>query len=78
MKVILKMINSKEKEIYYFNVAPWKGDRYEVDWKNDKKEGKGIYYYNDGDREMGNSYDNKPKGQFVMLTKNGEVKIINY
>ena len=34
--------------MYYKN-----GDRYEGDWKNDKKEGKGIYYYKNGDREMG-------------------------
>ena len=31
--------------MYYNN-----GNRYEGDWKNDKKEGKGIYYFNNGDR----------------------------
>ena len=29
------------KGIMYYN----NGDRYEGDWKNDKKEGKGKYYY---------------------------------
>ena len=37
------------KGIYYFN----NGDRYEGEWKNDKREGKGKYYYNNGDREFG-------------------------
>ena len=27
------------------------GDRYEGNWKNDKKEGKGIYYFKDGRKE---------------------------
>ena len=26
------------------------GDKYEGEWKNDKREGKGIYYYNNGDK----------------------------
>ena len=41
-------------------------------------EGKGIYYYNNGDREMGDYYNGNPIGKHVMLTRNGEVKINNY
>ena len=41
-------------------------------------EGKGIYYYNDGDREMGDWKDGKEIGKHVILNKNGEVKIENY
>ena len=66
------------KGIYYYNNEPWKGDRYEGDWKNDKKEGKGIYYYNDGNRSMGDYLNDKPIGKHAKLTKNGEVKTINY
>ena len=39
------MVKEKEKEwVFYYNIAPWKGDRYEGDWKNDKKEGRGVYF----------------------------------
>ena len=38
------------KGIFYFNNEPWKGDKYEGDWKNDKRTGKGIYYFNSGER----------------------------
>ena len=32
----------------------WKdGDKYEGFYKNDKKEGKGAYYYNNEDKKMG-------------------------
>ena len=41
---------------------------------NDKKEGKGIFYYNDGDREMGDYLNGKEIGKHVTLTINGEVK----
>ena len=36
------------KGIWYGTKEPYIGDRYEVDWKNNKGEGKGIYYWNDG------------------------------
>ena len=57
---------------------PWKGDRYEGDWKDNKYEGKGIYYYNNGYRSMGNYYNDNPIGKHAMLTRNGEVKVNNY
>ena len=41
-------------------------------------EGKGIYYYNDGDRRMGDYSNNNPIGKHVTLTKNAEVKTTNY
>ena len=40
--------------MYYNN-----GDRYEGDWNNNKKEGKGVYFHRNGDREMGNYLDGK-------------------
>ena len=41
-------------------------------------EGKGIIYYNNGDREMGDYWNDKLIGIQVMLTKNGEVKTKYY
>ena len=29
------------------------GNKYETNWKNDKKEGKGIFYCRNGDRHKG-------------------------
>ena len=38
----------------------WKnGDRYEGDYKNDKREGKGIMYWNDGDKYEGDWKNDK-------------------
>ena len=48
------------------------------EWKNDKIEGKGIYYYHNGDRSMGDYYNGKLIGKHVRLTKDGEIKIENY
>ena len=54
------------------------GNRYEGDWKNDRREGKGVYYRNNGDREIGDFYNGKAIGKFVMLTRDGKVKTNNY
>ena len=43
------MVIEKEKEYIILT----NGNRYEGDYKNGKKEGKGIFYYNNSDREMG-------------------------
>ena len=40
--------------MYYFN-----GDRYDGDWKNDKREGKGNYY-NNGKKEGGIWKNDRP------------------
>ena len=53
-------------------------DNTEGDWKNDKFEGKGIYYFNDGDRQMGDYLNDNPIGKHVTLTINGEVEVNNY
>ena len=58
MKVIGKMIKEKEKE-YIFN----NGNRYEGDWKNGKKEGKGIFYFNSGSRYEGDWKNDKMEGK---------------
>ena len=41
-------------------------------------EGKGIYYFVNGDRIMGDYSNSKPIGKHVKLTKNDEVKVNNY
>jgi len=46
--------------------------------KNEKKEGKGIYYFKSGTRKMGEWKDDKEIGKHVTLSNNGEVKINNY
>ena len=66
------------KGIFYANIEPFKGNIYEGDFRNGLNEGKEIYYYNNGDRSMGDYYNGNPIGKHVMLTRNGEVKIINY
>ena len=40
--------------------------------------GKGIYYYNNGDRKMGDYSNHKLIGKHVKLTKKGDVEIENY
>ena len=58
----------------YFN----NGDRYEGDFKNNKREGKGIMYYNNGDREMGDYLNDKPIGIHAKLLYNGIVESFNH
>ena len=41
-------------------------------------EGKGIFYFSNGDRRMGDFLNNKKIGKHVTLTKNGEVTIENF
>ena len=45
------------------------GDRYEGEWRNGKKEGKGIYYYNNGDRYEGEFKNNKRDGAGIYYYK---------
>ena len=79
-KYIGQVVNglAEGKGTWYGTKEPYIGDRYEGEWRNDKKEGKGIYYYHNGDREMGDYYNGNPIGKHVMLIRNGEVKINNY
>ena len=41
--------------------------------KNVRKEGKGILYYNNGNRKMGDYCNDKPIGKHVILHVQGEV-----
>ena len=66
MKVNGKIIKGKEEE---YSILIYEGE-----WKDDLFDGKGILYYENGDREMGDFLNNNPKGKHVTLTSNGEVK----
>ena len=68
MKVIIEMIKNKEKEFIIFIMV--------IDMKviNDKREGKGIMYYHNGDRMMGDYYKDKQIGKHVMLKEMVKLK----
>ena len=65
-----EIINKKEKAFIIIII----GNRYEGEWKNDDTHGKGIYYYSNGSREMGDYADGIEIGKHVILTSSGEVK----
>ena len=44
----------------------------------DKKEGKGIMYYANGDREMGNYLNDKKVGKHIKLTATGKITNFTY
>ena len=48
--------------------------KYEGDYKNNKREGKGIMYYSNGDREMGDYSNGNQIGKHVILTRDGNIK----
>ena len=56
--------------MYYNN-----GDRYEGDYRNSKKEGKGIYYYNDGSRYEGDFKNGKKDGEGIIYYADGTKEI---
>ena len=69
--------------MYYKN----SGDRYEGDFKNNKRDGKGvcdikngqaegggITYFHIGDRAMGNYHNSQRIGNHIYLSRNGEFK----
>ena len=57
------------KEIKYDN------GRYVGQVVNDKREGKGIYYFNDGDRYEGDWKNNKQEGKGIFYYANGDREI---
>ena len=72
MKENIKMENQKVKQYYYHN-----GDLYVGDYKNGKKEGKGIEYYNRDDQFKGERYEGDWKngiqeGKGIYYYNNGD------
>ena len=62
----------KGKGIFYYN----NGDRYEGDFIDNKFDGNGIYFYKNGNRDMGDYSKGEKIGKHVILTNNGQVKIV--
>ena len=60
-KYIGQVVNGlvEGKWAWYGFKEPFIGDRYEGEWRNDKKEGKGIYYYKDGNIYEGDYRNDK-------------------
>ena len=48
--------------------------RYEGDNKNGKKDGQGVIYYKNGDREIGDFYNDYQIGKGALMTAQGEVR----
>ena len=57
--------------VWFGTKEPFINDRYEGDFRNNKKEGKGIYYWNDGERYEGDVRNGKPEGKGVYFFANG-------
>ena len=53
MKVILKTVKKKEKELIIKKKSLFKADRYEGDYWNNKQDGKGIIYFSNSDSYEG-------------------------
>ena len=53
--------------MYYNN-----GDKYDGEWKNDLREGKGIMKYNNGDIYDGYWKNDKKDGKGIMINNNGD------
>jgi len=47
---ILSMEQTRQRHLCMGSGSQWAGDRYEGDYVNDKRNGKGIYVYTNGDR----------------------------
>ena len=72
-KEIGKIIKKKEKDV---DILPM--ILYMKENGNDKKEGRGICYYINGDKEMGDYANDKKIGRHVTLKVNGDITTNNY
>ena len=59
------------KGIWYGSEEPYIGDWYEGDFKNDKFDGKGIYYFKNGERYEGDCRNGKKEGKGIFYFKSG-------
>ena len=79
-KYIGQVVNglAEGKGTWYGTKEPFIGDRYEGEWRNDKKEGKGIYYWNDGDRYEGDFRNGNFEGKGIYYFSNGDRRMGDY
>ncbi len=66
-----KLKNSK-RECEYGIMEYENGDKYEGEWKNDFKEGKGKMIYNNGEKYEGEWKNDLKEGKGIMYYNNGE------
>ena len=59
------------KGTYYWGRDPWKGDKYEGDWVNGERTGKGTYYSANGDKYEGDFVKGSSTGSGKMTWKDG-------
>ena len=73
-KYIGPVINglAEGRGIWYGTKEPFVGDRYEGEFRNNKKEGKGIYWWHDGDRYEGDLRNGKKEGKGIEYYNNGD------
>ena len=67
----------KEK-VFIIGIIMINGDRYEDDFKNGKKGGKGIYYYAKGNRYEGDFKNDKKEGKGIIYYSIGDREIGEY
>ena len=58
--------------LYYNKDDIYSRNKYEGDFKKDKKEGKGIMYFNNGDRYEGDGKNGNAEGKGICFTKDGD------
>ena len=72
MVIDMKEIGEMIKQ--YYN----DGDIYEGDWRNNNREGKGIYYYTIGDRNEGEFRNDNREGKGIYYYTNDDREIGDY
>jgi len=55
-----------------YDIKTYKNGRYEGFFKNDKKDGKGTYYFNDGNKYYGDWIDDVRNGRGIFYYQNGD------
>ena len=78
MKVNLEKIKREGRGTYYSNKEPFKGDKYVGEFRNNLREGKGIYYYHNGDRYEGEFRNNLREGKGIFYYNNGDRMVGDY
>ena len=61
------------KGITYYYHGKLSGEKYEGDYKDGTRDGNGIYWFSNGDRQMGNYKQGNPVGKHALIQVNGEI-----
>ena len=60
------------------NLLLYSGNRYEGEFKDDYGEGKGVFYYKNGENHEGQFHNGKPIGSHVKYLVDGTVEQVDY